>query len=375
MSNINTKQHYHLLDGLRGVAAIMVVFYHIFEGFSFAEVTNQAGDGLIRTLNHGYLAVDFFFLLSGFVIQYAYWDRWDKMSMKTFFKRRLIRLHPMLIMGSFIGLLCFLIGGSEQWNGTTIPIYISLITFLLTCFMIPAIPGSFNEVRGNGELFPLNGPTWSLFFEYIGNILYALFIRRLSTKALTYLVILLGISHIVFSTGNFSGYGFIGVGWTFDTINFFGGLLRLLFPFTLGMLISRKFKPIKVKYPFLLCSIMLITILAMPYIPQMKPICFNGLYESIAIMLIFPLILQIGASAGKDTNTTTIKLLGELSYPLYIIHYPIMYLFYQWLIKTEQYTLAETYPVAILVVLLSIGLAFLLSRLYDQPLRKRLSKK
>ena len=68
---VNAKPHYELLDGLRGVAAILVVFYHVFEGFAFAEAKNGAGSGLITTLNHGHIAVDFFFILSGFVISYA----------------------------------------------------------------------------------------------------------------------------------------------------------------------------------------------------------------------------------------------------------------------------------------------------------------
>ena len=83
----DTKPHYQLLDGLRGVAAILVVFYHIFEGFAFAELTNGAGDGLITTLNHGHIAVDFFFILSGFVISYAYDDRWANMGTWQFLKR------------------------------------------------------------------------------------------------------------------------------------------------------------------------------------------------------------------------------------------------------------------------------------------------
>ena len=92
----DTKPHYELLDGLRGVAALLVVFYHIFEGLSFA-----AGGTPITTINHGYLAVDFFFILSGFVIGYAYDDRLGKtMTTCNFFKRRLIRLHPMIIMGA-----------------------------------------------------------------------------------------------------------------------------------------------------------------------------------------------------------------------------------------------------------------------------------
>ena len=104
MSNISssafadTKAHYDLLDGLRGVAALMVIWYHVFEGYAFA------GGGNIETLNHGYLAVDFFFILSGFVIGYAYDDRWGKsLTMKDFFKRRLIRLHPMVVMGAVLG--------------------------------------------------------------------------------------------------------------------------------------------------------------------------------------------------------------------------------------------------------------------------------
>ena len=103
----DTKPHYEILDGLRGVAALLVVFYHIFEGLSFA-----AGGTLITTINHGYLAVDFFFILSGFVIGYAYDDRLRKsMTLGNFFKRRLIRLHPMILMGAVIGAISFCVQG------------------------------------------------------------------------------------------------------------------------------------------------------------------------------------------------------------------------------------------------------------------------
>jgi len=236
--------------------------------------------------------------------------------------------------------------------------------------MIPALPNSFNEIRGNGELFPLNGPMWSLFFEYIGNILYAIFIRRLNTKRLTFLVVILGLLHSIFTIGNLSGYGSIGVGWTFDTINFFGGMLRMLFPFTLGMLISHQFKAIKLPYPFLISAIILLTTLSIPYLSPFKAINLNGIYEEICIAIIFPLIVIIGASSKENSKAS--QILGEISYPLYIIHYPIMYLFYQWLIGTKQYTLQETYPLAIFIVILSIILAFTLSKLYDKPIRKRL---
>ena len=235
MSNISasafsdTKAHYDLLDGLRGVAALMVIWYHVFEGFAFAS--NSA----IETLNHGYLAVDFFFILSGFVIGYAYDDRWGKsLTMKDFFKRRLIRLHPMVIMGAVLGAITFCIQGSVQWDGTHVAISMIMLSLLCTIFFIPAMPGVGYEVRGNGEMFPLNGPCWSLFFEYIGNILYALFIRRLSNKALTVFVVLLGVALAAFAVFNVSTYGNIGVGWTLDGVNFFGRFLAYAFPFFVG---------------------------------------------------------------------------------------------------------------------------------------------
>ena len=224
----DTKPHYELLDGLRGVAALLVVFYHIFEGLSFA-----AGGTLITTINHGYLAVDFFFILSGFVIGYAYDDRWKTtLTMKGFFKRRLIRLHPMIVMGALLGVVAYCLQGCVQWDGTKMPVSMVMLALLCAMFFIPAVPGARYDVRGNGEMFPLNGPSWSLFFEYIGNILYAVFIRRLSDKALAALVVLLGLGLAWFALFDVAGYGMIGVGWTLDGVNFLGGSLRMLFPFS-----------------------------------------------------------------------------------------------------------------------------------------------
>lgn len=373
----DTKPHFELLDGLRGVAAILVLFYHIFEGFSFAELTNGAGDGVIRTLNHGHIAVDFFFILSGFVISYAYDDRWNSMNTRQFFKRRLIRLHPMLIMGAIIGTMAFAVVGFERWDGTTAPTSWVMTALLLTMFMIPAVPGVPYEVRGNGEMFPLNGPGWSLFFEYIGNILYALFIRRLSTAMLALLTVILGAVHAWFFIWNVSGYDMIGVGWTIDEVNFWGGLVRMLFPFTIGMLLARTFKPRKIKGAFYICSMALIVMFAVPYIASTGNISLNSLYEFICIAAVFPLLVWIGASGDNGNGRTSRinRLLGDISYPLYIVHYPIMYVFYAWLIEKQYYTLQDCRAVAALVVASSILLAYLCLKLYDEPVRRWLSKK
>lgn len=400
----DTKPHYILLDGLRGVAALMVLWYHVFEGFAFAK------GSVIETFNHGHLGVDFFFLLSGFVISYAYDDRWKSrqrstvnsqqttaksLSLKDFFKRRLIRLHPMLVMGAFIGLICFLLQGGVKWDGSSTPIHWTLIAFVLTLFFIPAYPGASYDIRGNAEMFPLNGPSWSLFFEYIGNILYALFIRKLSNKMLTVLVGATGILWIWFVAFDISGYDMIGIGWTLDVVNFFGGLLRMMFPFTLGMLMARLFsqrttdnrrQSFFTNNIFWIATIVLFALFSVPYIsgedvtsrvPTLSNISLNGIYELFCIMVVFPLIVWIAALSDSAQSKFTLrisKLLGDLSYPLYIVHYPVMYLFYAWLIKKQYFTLGETWQMVILVLTVCIVLAYACLKLYDEPIRKKLSK-
>ena len=373
----NSKPHYEILDGLRGVAALSVLVYHIFEGYAFAEAYNGEGKGIITTLNHAHIAVDFFFMLSGFVLSYAYDNRWKMMSLKTFFTRRLIRLHPMLIAGAVIGTITFCADSCRQWDGTTTPITWVMAAMLLTMFIIPALPGSPYEVRGNGEMFPLNGPGWSLFFEYIGNILYAFVIRRLPTKALAVLAATLTVAHACFFIGDISGYDGVSVGWTIDAVNFAGGLLRMLLPFTIGMLLARIFKPGKIKYAFGISTVTLITVFALPYIDPADDISLNSLYEFICITLIFPAVVWIGACGScKDNAAGRInKFLGDISYPLYIVHYPLMYLFYRWLIDKHLYTFGDTWGVAIIIIITCILLAYTILKIYDEPVRRLLAKR
>lgn len=334
MAFSDSKPHYALLDGLRGVAAMLVVWYHVFEGFQFA-----GNKPVIDFINHGYLAVDFFFLLSGFVIGYAYDDRWGKsLTMGGFFRRRLIRLHPMVMLGALIGTVSFLLTGMERWDGTHSTLLLTLIALVCSWLMIPALPGMQRDVRGNGEMFPLNGPCWSLFFEYIGNILYAIIIRRLSTRALAWLTALLCCALTWFAVTNQSGYGSIGVGWTLDTTNLLGGTLRMLCPFTIGMLMSRVFKPIKnVRGAFWACSLILIGIFHVPFVDGGSPMSLNGIFEAVCIIGVFPIIVWLGASGTTTDNTSRriCRFLGDISFPLYIVHYPLMYAFFMRLIKTE----------------------------------------
>lgn len=365
----DSKPHYALLDGLRGVAALLVIWYHVFEGFQFA-----GNKPVIDFINHGYLAVDFFFILSGFVVGYAYDNRWGKtLTLAGFFRSRLIRLQPMVCMGAVIGAASFLLSGMERWDGTHATLWLTFLAFVCGCLMLPALPGMPREVRGNGEMFPLNGPCWSLFFEYIGNIVYALLIRRLSTRLLAVLSFALCCALTWFAVTDQSGYGSIGVGWTVDSVNILGGLLRMLCPFTMGLLLSRIFKPMKnVRGAFWISAALLLAIFHVPYIYSDAALGLNGVFEAACIIAVFPLVVWYAAS-GKTTDiasTRICRFLGDISYPLYIVHYPLMYAFYMWLIKTRQYTLHETWPAALAAVTASIILAWLCLKLYDMPVRK-----
>lgn len=357
----DTKPHYNILDGLRGVAAITVVCFHIFEAYATSHLDQQ--------INHGYLAVDFFFILSGFVVGYAYDDRWGKMKTKDFIKRRIIRLHPMVVMGALIGAVMFYLQGCSVWDVSTVTIGALFVATLINALLIPATPGT--EVRGLGEMYPLNGPSWSLFFEYIGNLLYALFIRRLSTKALAWLVFFAGCGLATFSIAG--PYGDICAGYTLTGVEFTAGFLRVLFSFSAGLLLIRIFKPIQMKGSFWICSLAIVALLAVPRIGGAEHLWMNGLYDTICFALFFPIIVYLGAS-GKTTDSYTKRIcnfLGDISYPLYMVHYPFIYLYYAW-VKNEQLTFGESFPGAAGVMIGSIVLAYICLKCYDIPVRRYL---
>lgn len=369
----DTKPHYEILDGLRGVAAILVLMYHVCEGYAFSS-----GSEMIDSINHGYLAVDFFFMLSGFVIGYAYDDRWGKtLTVGNYVKRRLIRLHPMVIMGTIIGLIFYLLQGSVTWDGEKVDIIRVIVSLICGMLFIPAIKGGYYEVRGNGEAFPLNGPSWSLFFEYIGNLFYALFLRRFPTWLVGALAGILGVGLCAMTWLNLCGGDMLGVGWTMSDYGIFTGGLRMLFPFTVGLFISRLAHPTPTKHTFWTCSLLLIAILLVPYIPSSGTISLNGIFESIAVALIFPAVVWLGANGtvtGKWSSGIC-KFLGDISFPVYIIHYPMMYLFYAWLKDNQLYTFAETWPLSISVVVANIVLAWVLLKVYDEPVRHWLTRR
>jgi peptidoglycan/LPS O-acetylase OafA/YrhL len=238
-------------------------------------------------------------------------------------------------------------------------------------FLIPVPPSM--DIRGWIEMYPLNGPGWTLFFEYIGNILYATIIRKISNVALGILVFLAGCFLIHMAV---SGKGDVIGGWSIDATNIHIGFARLLYPFLAGLLLSRIAKLSYRKNAFLWCSLLIISTLSVPRLGGQDNLWINGLYESLVIIFIFPLIVFIGASGevkGRFSSRLC-KFLGDISYPIYITHYPLIYLYTAW-VKNNSLTLNDTYLVAIFLFVSSILLAYACLKLYDEPVRKWISKR
>ena len=379
-----SKPSYAILDGLRGVAALVVILFHGFETYIPFFGTQH--------INHGYLAVDFFFVLSGFVIGYAYDDRWDRMSTWSFFKRRLIRLHPMVVAGTLFGACLFffgesdyfsLIGGTEPWK--------FFLCIVLGLLMIPA--GTGLDIRGWGETNSLNGPNWSLTFEYIGNILYAFVLRRLPTVVLgmlcvasAFLTMNLALGWDVFGFFAQPKYDVIG-GWSITPDQMYVGFSRLLYPFLCGLLISRllpKFitkenpsgSPLGIRGGFWWASLLLVVLFAVPQIGG-KSCVADGLYQVFAIVVMFPVIVLIGAGS-KTTDKRSAKwceTLGNLSYPLYITHFPLMYMQMAWVSSHKDSPVWHHVVLNLGILLVAIGIAWAFLKLYDEPVRAWLKKK
>lgn len=358
----DSKPHYPILDGLRGVAAIMVVWYHVFEGYATSRFD--------QIINHGYLAVDFFYILSGFVIAYAYDSRWNNLKLKDFLARRVIRLQPMVVLGALIGGLLFYTQGCDWWDVSKVAVSGVVISTVLNMFMIPSTPGF--EVRGLGEGFPLNGPSWSLFFEYIGNLFYGIFMHRFSTKVLAVWTVVLGL--MLGGVALFGGNGDVAYGWQFNTLHFPLGLLRMLFPFSVGLLMFRVVRAGKINGAFLLGSALLVVALSIPRVGTEATVWANGLYEMFAIVLLFPLIVYMGISGTIKSRAgmSVCKFLGDISYPLYIVHYPFIYLYIAW-VKNNKLPFSESWPGAVAVLLVSVLIAYVFTRIYDVPVRKYLT--
>ncbi|NIG55771.1 acyltransferase [Chitinophaga sp. Cy-1792] len=347
---LKSRQHFEALDGLRGLAALSIVVFHLYE-FLVPDYTKSP-------IGHGYLAVDFFFCLSGFVIGYAYDERAPKLGNRLFFLNRLIRLHPMVIWGSVIGLLGYLFdpftGAANMAEAGAGKIVLAFVCSLVL-LPFPWLPG-----RGGG-LFPYNTPAWSLLMEYVINIVYALVLVRVSKRVL--LVLLVGAAAWLIAVARLRGW--IITGW--DQSTFFDGFARVTFSFLAGLTVFRCNLIIKNRLNFLLLAALLTGMFVFPH--------FNNdwITEMVIVMVIFPLLLALGA--GMQVTGFLEKccvFTGRLSYPLYMTHIWAVWLFGNYLYIGKPTPVAANIA-AVAVFFGTVLLGYLVLRFYDEPLRRWLS--
>jgi peptidoglycan/LPS O-acetylase OafA/YrhL len=347
---LQTKQHFEILDGLRGFAALSVVTFHFME-WVYADASKNF-------IGHGFLAVDFFFCLSGFVIGYAYDDRIAKMGVLKFFISRIIRLHPLVVAGSVLGLLAFLFdpfgGHPELYNTGKI-----ILAFFCSVLLIP-LP----VIADRGfNLFSFNAPAWSLFWEYVANIVYAFFLYRVGRSYLLLLTILSAsaICFVGYRSGNLLG------GWSGPT--FWDGGARISYSFLAGLLIYRSNWIIKNKLGFIGLAMLLFLAFVMPFSK------WNWLSEPLVVLLYFPMLIALGAGAILTPGLKKVCIFsGKISYPLYMTHYAVLWMFGNYYTSHKPGTMHLALIIVAGLILL-VGAAYLVTIIYDIPVRKYLTDK
>jgi peptidoglycan/LPS O-acetylase OafA/YrhL len=338
------KQHFDVLDGLRGTAALLVVIFHLLEVVFPAYVANP--------LRHAYLAVDFFFLLSGFVVGYAYDERWPALRVRDFLRLRLVRLHPLVLLSTVIGGLCYyfdpFVGQAQRVNELRLT-----AAFVLGALLLPGPP-----LPNRADLtHPLNSPGWSLLQEYLINIVYALVGSRLSRRGLLLLVALSAVA----LTGSAAWHWNLHGGWAWNT--WWMAPIRVAFPFWAGLLVYREGWRVRLPHAYAWLSGLLLLVFAAPASRV------NGYYEAGCVLVVFPVIVAAGAgSQSTGWLKKVCRLSGQLSYPLYLVHFPFVQVFGHWITATHP-TGRQLLGVASMLVLFFLGLAWVALHWYDEPVR------
>lgn len=339
--------HYLGLDLMRGIAALAVVLYHCGERFDLAYLCP-----------HGYLAVDFFFILSGFVIAHAYYDRLrsDDLGLLRFAQLRVIRLMPMIVVGMALGAAIEVVkSGSGPFPGNVMDVGTA---FILGTSLVPVL----SPMLGGNLIFPLNAPIWSLFFEAVANAVFAICTKlRLGTGALGSFLIAGGIllAYCIVATGKVDGGA--------RTDDFLAGFPRIAWSFSIGIVLFHlrdRAPRASFQWPLLL----LVTTLVMPLPPE-----GHDIFDVVGAFALLPMIVWM-ASAAKfgPLGQSLSALSGDLSYPVYAIHIIVMRVVS--LIATPfHFGLAGRLSCTVAVVIAAITTSALLYTCYDVPARRWLT--
>jgi peptidoglycan/LPS O-acetylase OafA/YrhL len=297
MAGAQPRRAFQTLDGMRGVGAFLVVMRHVPYFF-----------GPIR-VPESFLAVDLFYLVSGFVVAHAYGDRLKAGGfLWGFMKTRLIRLYPLYFIGLIIGVAAasyaVIIDPNGWWTWRKVIVGVSTGLFL-----IPIFPG----LPANGT--SLDGPTWTLIPELVANFVYAAFIRFMNIWVLAAIVVVSGAGVI----GAEFAYGTLDVGYSPD--DQWAALARVGFSFFAGVLAFRFFGDRKIdsEWAAWACVAALTFLLGFSPPPEI-----TAYYELGVVLVGFPLLLILAGHFEPGPATArAFSIVGLISYGVYILHQPM----------------------------------------------------
>jgi peptidoglycan/LPS O-acetylase OafA/YrhL len=349
---------FHLLDGLRGLAAILVVLYHMPPYLQRWFACPNA-----------FLAVDFFFCLSGFIIAYSYENRiLSGMSFGGFCSSRLIRLYPLYFLGSLLGLLsvCLLTYGRGRSH---LRLSDLLAAAVLSLLVLPNL----GKAWSNHSVFPLNGPAWSLFFELFANLIFWFGIRfRVATRLALSLITAICLIILSLITSPLSNVGAF-------TESFTPGFARVGFSFGMGLITYRVYKSTR-GYSLAgkiapAASFAVIALLGGMLLMRGR-IVEQHTTQLLLVAVVSPLVVYIGSLVKVPAAAERIcSFFGDFSYPLYILHQPFLLVWGGY----TAHRLSAVHPVAtqlsIPIFCFAVaGISWSVGVFYDIPVRTRLDR-
>lgn len=342
-----SSRRFVVLDGLRGIAAFAVILDH---------VPSQA----LAVLTQGrYLAVDFFFTLSGFVLAHAYQQRLEQgLGALQFVRLRFIRLYPMYLMGFGIGAVitaCLVLTGNAPFSWREV-LFISGFSILF----LPTPPG----LSQSDTLYPFNGPSWTLLFELVANAIYGLFARALSIRVLLLVLPFLALLAALTILREED----LGAGWKWSHAEV--GLVRVMYGFLAGVLICKV--SVRLRLPAMPAwgaVLLLVLVLCFP-----APEAWRRGFDLLACIALMPVIVAVAQGARATGPVAALATrLGILSYGVYVLHQPVfMGLDAFWTLIGWRGV-----PGALNVFLVGAvagGMAWAADSLYDAPARALLAR-
>jgi peptidoglycan/LPS O-acetylase OafA/YrhL len=338
---------FHTLDALRGIAAIGVLVFHM--GGAFTPIAAPGG----------YLAVDLFFMMSGVVLANAYEARFGAgMGMRDFMRARLIRLYPLYLVGTLLGIVVTLASlhgrNSQNWDPASLAQAAALAVFFLPNF----------SARPVNEMFPLNIPCWSLFFEVLVNLLYVVFWPLLKSPRLLVVSLLTG-AMVGWASAHGGNLDQGSTGSSFGI-----GLARTVFGFSVGVLIARHIPVHRGQNNLGVVLIVAVIGIAIAGRPQHE---FRALWDAVCVLVVFPLIVYFGTVIDPGSRLRRIAtFLGGTSYAVYLLHSPLSSILNSATRFFNTGTGAPYIGFAALAFLLT-G-CWLIDRYFDMPIRRQLSR-